>query len=417
MDKLIEKKVWYRVPKNLIVIGVVLLIPIAYLIFFSDRHSRLNVDIEKITIETVARDTFQDYIATIGTVFPIRTIYLDAAEGGRVDEVVREEGAILVEGEVILRLSNPNLNLSILNSEAELAEKSNFLRNTRVTMEQDKLLLNQQIIELHYRLLRLKRDFEKNSKFFNEGLISEEDYLKSKEDYEYSSAISKLLLERQIQDSIYRKVQIEQLESSLDRMKLNLELVRLRFENMEVRAPSNGQLGLLNAEIGEQKNQGERLGLINDLSSFKIQAEIDEHYISRISAGLFANFEYEGANYKLKLKKVYPEVRNGRFKIDLTFDGDMPKNIRTGQTFRLKLELGESKIAILVPRGGFFQSTGGQWIFVVDPTGRFAMKREIKIGRQNPNYYEVISGLDPNEQVIISNYDIFGEVDKLILKR
>jgi len=416
MDRALEKPKWFKQRNFWIRVGAGLLLLTIYLAFFREHGSRLNVSTDKLTIDDVKKDTFQDYMATMGTVFPIRTIYLDAMEGGRVEEILIEEGSMVKKGDIILKLNNPNLNMTIMASEADLAEKINFLRNTQVQMEQNKLDLKTKIIDLDYKYLDVKRTYENNKKFYASNLISLDEFNKSKENYDYTLLTKQLLTERWKQDSIYRKIQTEQMEESLARIRENLKLVRLRLVNLDVKAPVDGQLGQLNAEIGEQKTQGQRLGLINDLSAYKIQAEIDEHYISRIVTGLGGDFEFNNNSYNLSVKKVYPEVRNGHFLIDMNFGTTMPENIRAGQTFRLKLQLGESKVAVLVPRGGFYQNTGGQWIYVVDVHGKTAFKRQIKIGRQNPTYYEVLEGLEPGEKVVTSSYETFGDADKLILK-
>lgn len=416
MDKIIEKKKWYQKKTTWITGIIVILVLALFTSILSDTSSKLNVETEKITIAEVKFDYFQDYMAAIGTVMPITTIYLDAMEGGRVEELLVEEGAMVDKNQPILRLSNPDLNLSILNSEAELAEKTNHLRNTEVAMEQNKLDLKKNILDINYQILKLRRTFKNNKKFYKQNLISEEEYLTSKEDYEYAIATRDLLLERQKQDSIYRKVQVYQLKFSLNRMKQNLELVNNRLDNLIVKAPVKGQLGTLNAEIGEAKTKGQRLGMINVLDAYKVRAEIDEHYITDINTNLFAEFDFDDTKYKLKVKKVYPDVRNGRFTIDLNFPGDVPPNIRTGQTFRIKVELAEPSEAIIIPKGGFFQSTGGQWIYVINESEGYAEKREIRINRQNPRFYEVMDGLEPGERVIVSSYDNFGDVDKLVLK-
>lgn len=416
MDKIIEKQAWYKKKKIWIYTGIGLFVFIFFVTMLSDTSSKLRIEKDKLTIETVKKDKFQDYMATIGTVHPIRTIYLDAMVGGRVEEIVREEGAMVDSGDIILKLSNPNLNLSILNTEAELAEKTNFLRNTRVELERDRLNLKQKILDITYKLKKLERDYKNKKQFFAQGLVSEEEYKIAEEEFDYARETKKLLKERQKNDEKYRKIQIDQLEGSLKQMRKNIDLVRKKMENLEVKAPISGQLGSLNAEIGEQKKQGERLGLINNLSSYKVRAEIDEHFISRVRTGLTAVFAFNGQNYTLKISKVYPEVRSGRFEIDMIFTSDMPENIRTGQTFRVKLQLGEAKEALLLPKGGFYQSTGGQWVFVVAPSGEFATRRKIRIGRHNPQYYEVLEGLKPGEKVITSSYDNYIEIDKIIFK-
>lgn len=417
MDRKIQKTAWYKRTRTWIMLGIVALVGTpTFFALVSSTDSKFRVEKEKLSIKQVEYDHFQDYIAITGTVMPIRTVYLDAMVGGRVEELLLEEGAMVKKGEKILRLSNLDLNLNIMNSEAELAEKANFLRNTRVSMEQDRLNLEKEILELEYKIKKQKRDFLRKKEFFQQGLIAKEEFLVAKEDYEYSLDKHKLLLERRKQDSIYRKVQVSQLENSLQRMEGNLNLVNQKLENLVVQAPISGQLGLLDAQVGEQKKQGERLGLINDLSAYKIRAEIDEHYISRIKRGLLANFVFSGQQYELRLRKVFPEVRNGRFEVDLIFTGQMPKEIRAGQTFRTKLQLGQPKKAMLLPRGSFYQSTGGQWIYVLAPSGEYAEKRSIRIGSQNPRYYEVLEGLKDGEQVVISGYENFGDADKLIFK-
>lgn len=416
MDKIIEKKVWYKTKKAWIGTSGIFIVILLYYSFLSSTGSKLKIEKDRINIETIKRTSFQDYIAINGNVMPIRTIYLDAIEGGRVEELIAEEGVTVNKDDIILRLSNPNLSLSILNSEAQLAEKSNFLRNTRVAMEQNKLKLKREILDLEYKILKLERNYNNNNRFYKDSLISREDFLKAKEEFEYSVKLLALTKDRQKQDSIYRKIQVEQMEGSLSQMQKNLKLVRKKMENLEVRSPITGQLGSLNAEIGEQKSQGQRLGFINDLTSFKVRAEIDEYYITRIQTGLVAVFEYGGKDYKLKISKIYPEVKEGRFLVDMKFVGKMPENIRIGQTFRTRLQLGESKETLTIPRGGFYQSSGGQWVFVVSKDGKTAEKRNIKLGNQNPKYYEIISGLKSGEKVITSSYETFKDIDKLVLK-
>ncbi len=417
MDRIIEKKRW--TPKKIIwmSLGAVFIIIVFYSIFFGDRSSKLNVRIERITIEEVKKDFFRDYISITGTVFPIRTIYLDALEGGRVEEILIEEGTMVNKGDVILRLSNTNLHLSIMNREADLAEQMNNLRNTRLMMEQNKLDLKQQILELNYRVEQKRKEYENKESLYEKRFISKENYEDTKDEYEYLLNRKELLIETQRQDSLFREIQVSQLEGSVRRMEENFKLVRQKLDNLSVKAPVKGELAYVNAEIGESKSQGERLGQINVLDSFKIQAEIDEYYISRVNKNLLGEFEFAGQTYNLKVKKVYTVVRNGRFSVDMIFTNEIPEQIRTGQTFRVKLELGAPKEAVLIPRGGFYQTTGGQWIFVVDESGGFAVKRDIRLGSMNPKYYEVLEGLEPGEKVVISSYDNFGRADKLVLKQ
>ncbi len=416
MDKIIEKKKWTTKKIIWFSLSGIFVIAVLYNLIFGDRSSKLNIQTERITIEKVKRDFFQDYISVTGTVHPIRTVYLDAIEGGRVEEILIEAGTRVKKNDVILKLSNTNLHLSIMNREANLAEQMNNLRNTRLSMEQNKLDLRKQLLEINYLLDQRVRDFNNKMTLFEKKYISEDDFQEAKEQYEYYLNKKDLLIETQKQDSLFRKVQIEQLEESVSRMQENFALVRAKLEDLNVKAPVNGQLANINAEIGESKSQGERLGQINILDSYKIKADIDEHYISRVTTELLRDFEFANSSYRLQVRKIYPEVINGRFSIDLEFVNDIPENIRIGQTFRVKLELGESRESIIIPRGGFYQTTGGQWIFVVDPSGDFAVRRNIRLGRQNPRFYEVIEGLEPGERVILSNYDNYERIDKLILK-
>ena len=417
MDRKIENKGKARRRIVYISSGAVVFLAVLYIIVFGDKSSRLNVDTDRITIEEVRADVFQDYIAVIGTTNPIRTIYLDAMEGGRVEEILLEEGSMLKEGNVIVRLSNTNLLLDIMFRESELAERENNLRTTRLQMEQNKLTLRSQLLEIDYQLKTQHRLFEKNEALFQARHISQEEYEKSKEHVDYLSKRRQLLVENQVQDSIFRGTQVRQLEESIDRMHQNLRMIKKKLDDLDVKAPAEGLLASLNVEIGESVTSGFRLGQVHILDAYKLQVEIDEHYISRVSRGLKGEFEFAGSDYDLQLSRIYPEVRNGRFSVDMEFTGEVPEKIRIGQTFRIRLELGESRNAVLIPRGGFYQSTGGQWVYVVDPSGSFATKRNIRIGRQNPRFYEVLEGLEEGEKVIVSSYDNYGNVDKLILKK
>jgi HlyD family secretion protein len=417
MDRKIENKGKARRRIVYVSMAAVVFLAILYVIIFGDKSSRLNVDTDRITIEEVRADVFQDYIAVIGTTNPIRTIYLDAMEGGRVEEILLEEGSMLKEGNVIVRLSNTNLLLDIMFRESELAERENNLRTTRLQMEQNKLTLRSQLLEIDYQFQTQQRLFEKNEALFQARHISQEEYEKSKEQVDYLSKRRQLLVENQVQDSIFRGTQVRQLEESIDRMHQNLRMIKKKLDDLDVKAPAEGLLASLNVEIGESVSSGFRLGQVHILDAYKLQVEIDEHYISRVARGLKGEFEFAGSDYDLQLSRIYPEVRNGRFSVDMEFTGEVPEKIRIGQTFRIRLELGESRSAVLLPRGGFYQSTGGQWVYVVDPSGSFATKRNIRIGRQNPRFYEVLEGLEEGEKVIVSSYDNYGNVDKLILKK
>ncbi|MCF7910903.1 MAG: efflux RND transporter periplasmic adaptor subunit [Candidatus Cloacimonetes bacterium] len=417
MDRKIEKKKWTVKKIALLSMAVIIVAVVLYSIIWGDHRSKYNVQQDRITIETVVEDYFQDYITVTGRVVPSRTVYLDAMEGGRVEEVLLEEGSIVEKGDVILRLSNANLYLSIMNREADLADQINNLRSTRLSMEQNKLNLRQQLMEINYQLEQQERDYNQKQKLYEQEYISEEEYLRSSETYEYYQERQALVVESQKTDSLFRAIQIEQLENSVTNMEENLSMIRDKLENLNVRAPISGQLVSLNAEIGEAKSQGQRLGEMNVVDSYKINMDVDEHYISRIHRDLMGEFEFAGGTYQLQVNKIYPEVQNGRFSVDLEFAGEeYPENLRTGQTFRVKLELGESNLALLLPRGGFYQSTGGQYVFVINPDGKSAEQREIRLGRMNPRYYEVLEGLEAGERVIVSSYTNFGRAEKLILK-
>ncbi|MDR2010087.1 MAG: efflux RND transporter periplasmic adaptor subunit [Bacteroidales bacterium] len=416
MDRILEKKKGIR-KKHIpyILFGIFILVVLGWAVF-GNHVSKFSVEKQKLIIQNVTNGEFNDYIRINGQVQPINTIQLSAIEGGMVAEKVVEEGSILKKEDIIIRLNNPMLSLNILDSEAQLAEKQNFLRNTQVTMEQEKLNLRRERLQLDLDVERKKRKYQQYEQLNNENLISREDYLQSKEDYEFAVNSRQLVIDRQFQDSIYRTIQVVQMEESLDNMRKNLELVRKRVEDLDVKSPIDGQLGLLDVEIGQSISSGTRIGQINVLSDYKIEALIDEHYIDRVKSGLTATFERQDKTFNLKVRKVYPEVRNKQFKTDFVFEGDRPENIRSGQTYYINLQLGQPAEAILIPRGAFYQSTGGQWIFVVTPEGDKAVRRKISIGRQNPLYYEVLSGLESGEKVVVSSYDTYGDVEELILK-
>ena len=379
-------------------------------------QSTLRINGDTMTISTVKQGEFNDYIRLSGTVQPLVTIQISPVEGGIVQEILIEEGSTVKKGDEILRLSNDNLDLQILNSEAELAEKENFLRNTQIQMEQDRLNVKQQKAEYQLNVKRLRRTYEQQKSLYEDKLIAREEYLKAKEDYDLALEKLQLIAEKEIQDSLFRFTQVERMRESLENMQLNMQMIRRRKDNLTIKAPIDGQHGILDAVLGESIGAGTKIGQISDMSSHKIEVQIDEHYIDRVVPGLNATFERQETLYNAALRKVYPEVRDGKFKADFKFEGDTPDNIRSGQTYYLNLQLGSPEAALLIPRGSFFQKTGGKWIYVVNGDGTRAVKREIRIGRQNPQYYEVLEGLTAGEQVITSGYDNYGDNDVLILK-
>lgn len=419
MDKVIEKKKgiaaaftkksvkWWALGAFVILVVVLLL---------TGRRSVLRVDGSTILTGTARQGEFNDYIRVSGQVQPMTTVQLSPTEGGNVQRIVVEEGSHVNEGDVIVVLGNENLDMQILNSEAELAEKENILRNTMISMEQQKLSVRQEKLSLQIEVRRARRAYEQNKALYEEKLIAKEEYLKASEDYELAKDKLELVTDRERQDSLYRSVQIAQMHESLENMRLNMNMIRRRKENLSVKAPISGELGLLDVELGQSVAAGAKIGQINNLDSYKIEAQIDEHYIDRVAPGLEATFERQSEKYSSVIRKVYPEVRDGKFKADFRFEGQQPENIRTGQTYYLNLQLGQSAEAMLIPRGSFYQNTGGKWVYVLNADGTKATKRSVRIGRQNPQYYEVLEGLAPGDKVIISSYDSFGDKDELIIK-
>ncbi|MGM9761071.1 MAG: efflux RND transporter periplasmic adaptor subunit [Candidatus Cryptobacteroides sp.] len=417
MDKVIEKKKGWRLilSKKALPywLGALVLAFVLYLVF-RDNSRAYRVNLDTLTVSTVERGEFNDYIRVSGQVQPMTTIQLSPQEGGVVDRIIVEEGSTVRAGEPILILSNDKLDLEILNSEAELAEKENILRNTMIQMEQQKLSVKQDELTLSLDVKRNRRAYEQKKALYEEKLIAREEYLKAEEDYELSRQKYELVKERAIQDSLYRSVEIEQMQESLDNMRMNMGMIRNRKSNLTIKAPIDGELGLLDVVLGQSVASGMKIGQINSVGDYKVEAKIDEHYIDRVVPGLGASFERQGGDFAVSIRKVYPEVRDGKFQADFKFDGAQPDNIRTGQTYYLNLQLGQSEEGIIIPRGSFYQKTGGKWIFVLSSDGSKAVKREIRIGRQNPRYYEVLEGLEPGEKVITSSYDSFGDCDVLV---
>ena len=415
MDRQIEKKSFLRRYAWYIAAAAALAALLVWIVL-STTANTTTVDATDITISDVTRGKFDDYVRLNGQVLPIQVVQISPEEGGIVREKVVEEGTRVRKGDVILRLSNSNLDLQILNAEAELAEKQNLLRNTQVAMQQDRLNNRTEQATLDTDCDRKRRAYEQNARLYKERLISKEVYLQSREDYNLALRKQSLISQRLKQDSIYRHVQMAQMEDNLDNMRKNVLLVRDRKNKLEVRSAIDGELGLLDVELGQNIAAGQNIGQINDLSDFKVQAQIDEHYIDRVRPGLSASFSRDGKTYLLRVRKVYPEVRNGTFRTDFVFVGERPAQMRSGQTFYVELALGKSQQATLIPRGTFFQTTGGNWIFVLDKSGRKAYRRNISIARQNPQYYEVTDGLEPGERVITSGYEAFKDNEVLVIK-
>ena len=415
MDRRIEKK---RFTPRRIALGGLAAAVIAFGAYalLSVNPSSLNVDTEKLTLAPVTHGPFLEYIVEQGAVMPLTTIYLDAVEGGRVEEVYVLEGAQIEEGTPILRLSNANLQLSVMQREAELFREVNRLRETRVTMGQRRLSMRAGLVETEYQLRQAEREHARQDEMFKADLTSRQDYDEAKDNLEYLTRRRDVTVETLRQDSLFQTIQIQQLEESIDRLRLNLELIKQNEENLTIRAPITGLLSSLIAEVGESKPGGDRLGQIDVEDEFKVRAAIDEHYIARIRSGQPGSFDFAGGTYDLVISRVYPEVIEGQFEADMVFPEGMPEGLRRGQTLQVRIALGELADAMQVPRGGFYQKTGGRWIYVLDPTGEFAVRREIRLGRQNSQFFEVLEGLEEGETVITSMYDNFGDMERLVLQ-
>ena len=416
MDIQLEKKKGIRRKHLPYIAGGAALLVLVLWIIFGNHASTLRVDARSLSIGEVRRDQFNDFVRVDGQVQPITVVQLSPEEGGIVQELVVEEGAQVHRGDVVVRLSNSNLELQILNAEAELAEKQNLLRNTQVAMEQDRLRNKTEKLQLDLDITRRLRTYRQQEQLYNEKLIAREDFLQAKEDYELARRKHALIVERLRQDSLYRSIQMSQMEDNLSNMRRNVLLIRERKDKLDVRSQIDGELGLLDVVLGQNVQPGQKIGQINDLSDYKVEALIDEHYIDRVRTGLNATFDRQGAHFALTVRKVYPEVRDGKFRTDFVFTGERPDNIRSGQTYYINLELGQPTECVMIPKGTFFQSTGGNWIFVVDRDGKRAYRRKIKIGRQNPQYYEVTEGLEPGERVIVSGYESYKNSEVLVIQ-
>lgn len=396
--------------------GGLLVIVILVWLATSNFSSTLRVDRRGLNIGTVENAQFDDYVSVDGSVVPIQVVQISPEEGGVVLEKTVEEGVHVKKGDVIVRLNNSNLDLEILNAESELAEKQNMLRSTQLSMEQDNLNNRNEALQLKMDVQTKRRAYKHQAALQKEELNSREEYLKAKEDYELAVQKEELIQQRLKKTNELNRSQVAQMTGDLASMRKNVELVRQRKAKLDVRSTIDGEIGLLDVELGQSISPGQKIGVINDLSDYKVEAQVDEHYIDRVHTGLQATFEQNGRKYRLRVRKVYPEVREGRFKIDFVFLGERPKNIRTGQTYYVDLQLGEAKKAIIIPKGTFYSVTGGSWIFVLDKDGRKAYRRKIRIGRQNPQYYEVLEGLEPGEKVIVSGYESYKDNEILVLE-
>ncbi len=404
-------------PKYWVYIGCgVLALVLIILLATSDIASTYKVERIGLNIADVKSQKFDDYVRVDGRIEPISTVQISPEEGGIVMEKVVEEGANVHKGDVIIRLSNSNLDLQILNAEAELAEKQNILRNTQISMEQDLLNNRTEQAQLELEVQRKHRAYLQKKKLFDDKLIAKEDYLQAKEDYDLALKRQNLINQRLDKDSIFRLAQVDQMEDNLANMQQNIQLIRKRKEQLNVVSPIDGELGLLDVELGQNITAGQKIGQINDLTTYKVTGEIDEHYLDRVHKDLLATSARNDKEMNLRLRKVFPEVREGKFKVEFVFTDKCPDNIRSGQTCYLSLQLGQSVDAVVIPKGTFYSATGGKWIFVVDSSGKKAYRRNIRLGRQNPEYYEVLEGLEPGERVITNGYESYGNATSLTIK-
>ncbi|WP_249067110.1 efflux RND transporter periplasmic adaptor subunit [Halalkalibaculum roseum] len=416
MDKKREKKTWTAKRIGMIVGGLAIAALFIYSFFLMDVRSTLNVDRAKLTVSTVQEDSFQEFIQVTGTVQPIQTIYLDAIEGGVVQEVYRESGTMVEQGDTILTLSNSALQLNVLNREAQLYDQINNVRNSRLNLEQNTLQLQEQLANAKSQRDILESQFQRQKQLVEKNLISQQEFEETKENFEYQTRRYELTYESYKKDSVQTITQLQQLNDSEDRMYRSLSAVQGILDNLVVTAPTSGQLSTIELNQGQSISQGERIGQVDILDSYKIRVGIDEYHLSRISTGLSGSFDFNGAEHDLVITKIYPVVNNGQFEVDMEFVNEPPTGLTRGQTTRIRLELGESSNAILLARGGFYQTTGGNWVFKVTENGDRAVKQSIRLGRQNPEYFEVLSGLEPGDRVITSSYDTFGDNEVLNLE-
>ena len=416
MDIPLEKK-RFTTSKILMIVGAITIVAlILFVILSTTGNAKLNVQKERISIATATQGVFQENIPVNGVVMPLTTIYLDALEGGRVEEKFVEDGAIMKKGEPILRLSNTDLELSLVNQETQVYNLLTQMQISQNAARQNTINKLNQYTDVENSLIEAKRLYELNKKLYDKDAIARQDLIKSQNDYNYQKERMQLAKQILEQDSLAVKQEKNQVSSSYQRTQNALELMRRKVADLVVKAPVDGQLTSLDAEIGQSKNKGERLGQIDVLSGYKVRVDIDEHYISRIYTGQTGSFDFDGKNYTLVIKKVYTQVTNGRFQVDMEFESEVPEGIRRGQTLQIRVALSQEKQALLIPKGGFFQETGGNWIFKVSEDGASAYKADISLGSQNTEYYEVLSGLEPGDRVITSSYDNYEEVQELVLQ-
>ena len=417
MDRIVKKKRWSR-KRILTIVGIaalVLLIVLSYL--YTSGKSKLNVDVERITVSEVKKGPFQETIPVNGVVLPLTTIYLDAVEGGRVEEKFVDDGAMVRKDQPILRLSNTDIELSLVNQQTSVYNLLTQMQIARNAAQQNTTTKLNQMTDVESQLKEAERIYKLDKGLLDQKVIGLQEFKQAENNYNYYLQKKKLTEQLLEQDSVSNTQQIDQAKKSYLGSQTALNVMHKKVGDLIVRAPIDGQLTSLDAEIGQSKNKGERLGQIDVLSGFKVRADIDEHYISRIITGLYGTFTFANKDYKLVIKKVYTQVTNGRFQVDMEFEGEVPKGIRRGQTLQIRLAFSDEVEAVQVAKGGFYQQTGGNWIFKVSDNGKTAYKVDIQLGRQNPDYYEVLSGLKPGDKVVTSSYENYGDMQELVLKK
>jgi HlyD family secretion protein len=417
VDRIREKKFWSR--KKIISIAgitvIVLILTAAY--YFTSGKSKLNVDGERLTISEVTKGPFREFIPVSGVVLPITTIYLDALEGGRVEEKFVEDGAMMKKGEPILRLSNTDLELSLVQQETSVYNLLTQMQISQNAARQNTISKLNQLTDVESSLKEAKRIYDLNKKLYDQKVIGSQEFKKAENDYNYQLQKQRLSDQVLKQDSLSNRQELEQARLSYGRTQNALQLMRQKVGDLVVRAPIDGQLTSLDAEIGQSKNKGERLGQIDVLSGFKVRVNIDEYHISRVYTGLKGSFVFNNKNYSLVIKKIYSQVTNNQFQVDMEFENEVPQGIRRGQTLQIQLTLSDEKQAVMVPKGGFYQQTGGNWIFKVNSAGTRAYKVDVQLGNQNPDFYEVLQGLQPGDKVVTSSYENYGTMQELIIKK
>ena len=416
MDKKIKKKKWTVGRISSISFGALFVSFILYNFIFADKGSKLNVSSEKINISEVMKGQFREFIPVDGNVMPIKTIRLDAIEGGNVERKYLDGGEMVAKGDTILKLANNNLVQNFIREETQAFILVNNLESTKLSLERNKFELKRRLTTLDYDIDAAKDAYERGGKLREENVISEQEFLNLKRAYDRLVTNRQIEIESQAFDTKSTEAQIRQTYETLERTRKNLVMIKGNLDNLYIKAPIGGSLSSVNVEIGESIMPGQNIGQIDDLDAFKVRATIDEHYIARIYEGLEGTFDFAGETHQLKIYKIYPEVINGLFSVDLKFENELPADIRRGQTLQIKLQLSENIEAVQIPRGSFYQTTGGNWIFVVDESGSYATRRNIRLGRQNPRFYEVIEGLQPGEKVVVSSYDGYEDKDRLVFK-